>query len=160
MFVFLARVMTVRKRTQQKASRLAQFLVIGGVILLALVVLTLKDQPQTQTTVSNSALPEAQLERALSAGMPTLAFFHSNNCEQCLIMIKTVDQVLPEFAGAVTLVDVNVYDPNNEPLLRKVRLQYIPTLVFFDRSGQGQIHVGVMEPDVLRQQLSKLVGEQ
>lgn len=151
--------MTAKKRSTQKTSRLAQFLTVGGVILLAVVVLALKDHPQTQI-MDSSALPEAQLERALSAGIPALAFFHSNNCEQCLIMIKTVEQVFPEFASSIALVDVNVYDPNNEPLLRKVRLQYIPTLIFFDRKGQGKIHVGVMQPDVLHQQLNDLVGEQ
>ena len=100
------------------------------------------------------------MERSMSAGKPTLAFFHSNNCQQCITMIKTVGRVYPEFAGYVDLIDINVYDPKNEPLLQKVGLQYIPTLIFFDQYGQSQTSVGVMETDELRQRLMSLAGAQ
>ncbi len=143
-----------------KPSQLLQLLIISSVILLALVVLALKDRPQPETPASSSTLPEAQLERALSAGKPALAFFHSNSCEQCIIMIDTVKQVYPEFSSSVALVDINVYDPNNEALIRKVRLQFIPTLVFYDHDGQEQTHVGVMETEALRQRLMALAGAQ
>ena len=149
----------IAKGLHRKKNRLPQFIILGGVVLLALVIIVLKDSSQPAPVAgSSSALPEAQIERAIRAGKPALAFFHSNNCEQCLIMIDTVEQVFPEFAGAVTLVDVNVYDQNNEPLLRKVGLQYIPMLVFYDRQGQTQAHIGVMESAVLRQRLSSLAG--
>lgn len=148
------------KKKRRKPSRWPQILIISGIFLSALVILALKDRSQPEAPASTSALPEAQLERALSAGEPVLAFFHSNNCEQCIIMIETVDQVFPEFAASIDLIDVNVYDPKNEPLLQKVRLQYIPTLVFFDQTGQSQTHVGVMEAEVLQQRLSSLKGAQ
>lgn len=144
-----------------KTSRLSQSLIVG-VALLALVLLVLKDRPQPLPTLiggSSSALPEAQLERALKAGKPALAFFHSNNCEQCLEMIDTIGKVFPAFAGVVTLVDVNVYDKANEPLLQKAKVQLIPTLVFYNRNGQSQTHVGPMEANVLRQELNALSGE-
>lgn len=149
-----------KKKQRKSSSRWPQLLIIGGVVLLALVILALKDQSQPEAPANTSALPQAQLERALSNGKPVLAFFHSNNCEQCLIMIERVEQVFPEFADSIDLVDVNVYDPKNEPLLRKVRLQYIPTLVFFDQSGQAQTYVGVMDASVLRQRLNTLAGAQ
>lgn len=142
-----------------KTSRLIQSLVIGGVVLLALAILALKDRSQpspTSTASSTSALPEARLERSLRAGKPTLAFFHSNTCEQCLQMIGIVEQVLPEFSGRVTLVDVDVYDKANEAFADRACIQYIPALVFYDRDGQSQVHVGVMEANVLRQRLSAL----
>ena len=75
-------------------------------------------------------------------------------------MIETVERVFPEFAGSVDLVDINVYDSKNEPLLQKVGLQYIPTLIFFDRYGQSQTSVGVMETDELHQRLTSLAGAQ
>lgn len=148
------------KKIRHKPSRLPQFLILGGVVLLVLVVLAFKDRSQPETPSSTSMLPEAQLERAVRAGKPALAFFHSNNCQQCLIMIETVDRVFPEFASSVDLVDINVYDSENEPLLQKVGLQYIPTLVFFDQYGQSQTYVGVMETDELRQRLKSLAGAQ
>lgn len=148
------------KKRHKSSSRWPQLLIIGGVIMLALVILALKGQSQPEAPASSSALPQAQLERALSAGKPVLAFFHSNNCEQCLIMIERVEQVFPEFVDSIELVDVNVYDPKNEPLLRKVRLQYIPTLVFYDQSGHAQTYVGAMETSALRQRLNVLAGAQ
>ncbi len=146
-------------RKKSRTPQYAQLLIVGGVILLTAVILALKGQPGTRAPISNTPLPESQLEQALSAGEPALAFFHSNNCEQCLIMIDIVKQVLPDYAGVVRLVDVDVYDPNNQPLLRKIGLQYIPTLVFFDQRGQGKTFVGVMEANTLREQLNQLTGE-
>ena len=57
----------------------------------------------------------------------------------------------------MTLIDVNVYDAeNNEALLQRVRLQYIPMLVFYDRAGNSTLHIGVLEPDALREQLAEI----
>ena len=60
----------------------------------------------------------------------------------------------------MTLVDIDVYDPINEPLLDKVGLQYIPTLIFFDNQGQGETYVGVMHAGELRERLATLAGAQ
>lgn len=103
-------------------------------------------------------LPGAQLDRLLAAKQPTLAFFHSNNCKQCLTMMEVVEQVYPEFANSVALVDVNVYDERNAALLQRARIRAIPTQIFFDRSGQGRVVLGAMEPEQLRQELQTLVG--
>jgi len=86
-------------------------------------------------------------------------FFHSNNCMQCIRMIEIVEQVYPDFSESVPLVDVNVYDERNGDLLQRAGIRFIPTLVFVDRTGQRQEHVGVMEPDALREQLQQLAGE-
>jgi thiol-disulfide isomerase/thioredoxin len=145
-------------KKRRAPSRLPQIFIIGGVILLAFVIIGFKKKPATQMIAGSGGLPQAQLEDALKAGKPALAFFHSDNCQQCIIMIETVDQVFPEFESQVELVDVNVYDPVNEPLMRSVRLQYIPTLVFYDRAGKYQSIVGVMSAEVLREKLSVLAG--
>jgi hypothetical protein len=63
-------------------------------------------------------LPEVQLMRALDAGTPALAFFHSSICDSCKEMTAIVAEVYPEFAGSVALVDVDVYDERNKALLR------------------------------------------
>ncbi len=146
------------KRNRHKALRLPQFLIIGGIILVVFVILIIKQgQKPVDTQMVNPAnTPTEQLDRALQSGQPTLAFFHSNNCQQCIVMMDTVAQVYPEFTESVTLVDVNVYDEQNEALLKRVGLQYIPTLIFYDRSGRGQVSVGVMEAETLRQTLAYL----
>ena len=144
----------------KKTNHLPRILVVAGVLTLAAVLLLLKagSNNQAQTTAVAGDLPANQLQNALTEHRPTLAFFHSNNCHQCIVMMETVGQVYPEFSASVALVDVNVYDERNAQLLQDVRLQYIPTLIFYDRGGQDQVSVGVMEAEQLRQTLAALVG--
>lgn len=104
-------------------------------------------------------LPEAQLEQLLAEGTPALAFFHSTTCDQCIRMTEIVNKVYPEFATTVALVDVNVYDQRNAHLLQQAGIRVIPTLVFIDHTGQGKGYTGVMQPDVLREQLRALARE-
>jgi thiol:disulfide interchange protein len=111
-------------------------------------------------TVLPDELPEAQLERLLAAGQPTLAFFHSNNCVQCIKMMEVVEQVYPEFDDSVALVDVNVRDSANTSLLQRAQIRAIPTQIFFDRTGQGTVIMGVMTPDRFREQMRTLAGGQ
>jgi thiol:disulfide interchange protein len=148
------------KKTNRTPSRLPQILILSGVILLVLVVFALKGSSQPEAITSSSKLAQAQLDAALNAGKPTLAFFHSNNCKQCIIMVKTVAQVFPEFSSSVALIDIDVYDPNNQALLKSVGLQYIPTLIFYDQHGQDETFVGVMEPQTLRARLMSLAVAQ
>lgn len=149
------------KRHRHKPSRLPQFLIIGGVILLAVMILVFKQDRGSDASPSANPndIAEIQLDRALQVGQPTLAFFHSNNCHQCIVMMETVSQVYPEFSASVALVDVNVYDENNAALLERVGLQYIPTLIFYDHTGKWQVSVGVMEAEQLRQTLAALAGD-
>jgi len=105
-------------------------------------------------------LPEAQLNRLLAAGQPTLAFFHSNNCIQCIKMMEVVEEVYPEFDESVALVDVNVYDETNRNLLQRAQIRAIPTQIFFDAIGQGWVIMGAMTPDQFREQMQTLAGEE
>lgn len=147
------------KKRNPKPSRLPQYLILGGILVLVIVMLVMKkESAPPAAAATGSELPQVQLDAALNAGQPVVAFFHSNNCEQCLIMMDTVEQVFPEFSSLVALVDVNVYDPNNEPLLRRVRLQYIPTLIFYNRKGQSETFVGVMAAETLQSRLTTLAG--
>jgi thiol:disulfide interchange protein len=148
------------KRQRHKPSRLPQFLIIGGVILLAFMLLVFKQvqDPGASPSDNPDGIAEIQLDRALQAGRPTLAFFHSNNCHQCIVMMETVGQVYPEFSSSVALIDVNVYDENNAALLGRVGIQFIPTLIFYDHTGKRQVSVGVMEAEQLRQTLAALAG--
>jgi len=147
----------VPRKHRRKPSRLPQILAITGVLLLVGAILVLKEKPQAASPTANTnESPQAQLDRALSENRPTLAFFHSTNCHQCLVMMEVVAQVYPEFDDSITLVDINVYDESNQALLQRVRLQYIPTLIFYDKTGQGQVSVGVIEAEQLRQTLVAL----
>ena len=117
-------------------------------------------ESQAPATSLPDELPEAQLERLLAAGQPTLAFFHSTNCVQCLKMMQVVEQVYPEFSSQVALVDVNVYDQSNASLLQRARIQAIPTQVFIDSTGRGLVIMGAMDSQQFREQLQALAGGQ
>ncbi len=151
-----------KKSRLKNKNLLPRILVVAGVLILAILILVFKqdrdfNDAATPTPVS---IAELQLDRALQAGEPTLAFFHSDNCKQCIVMMETVNHVYPEFSTLVTLVDVNVYDMKNAGLLKSVGLQYIPTLIFYDQSGEKQVSVGVMETEQLRQTLAALAGKE
>jgi thiol-disulfide isomerase/thioredoxin len=148
------------KQRMCKISHLPQLLALSGFAVLVISLLVVKSyQDDTQAasfTSDPKQLAEVQLDQALEAHLPVLAFFHSDNCEKCLIMMDTVAQVYPEFQEKVILLDVDVYNDLNQPLLRRVRLQYIPTLIFYDRSNAFEVNVGVMEADQLRARLSAI----
>ncbi|OGO59649.1 MAG: hypothetical protein A2029_13550 [Chloroflexi bacterium RBG_19FT_COMBO_47_9] len=128
------------KRHHHKPSRLPQFLAIIGVALLVLAVFVfLEKLPAAIPTIDPNEPSEAPLDRALTDYQPTLTFKHSNYCRQCLIMLETVNQVYPEFSTTVSSVDVNVYDDNNSKLLKRIGLQLIPMLIFYDRNGSRAI---------------------
>jgi thiol:disulfide interchange protein len=148
------------KQSHHKSSRSPQLFVLGGLLILVVAILAYKEKPQAVPSASNSyLLAEVQLDRALAARQSVLAFFHSTTCEKCLVMMDTVAQVYPQYQDSIILVDINVYDEQNETLLQRVRLQYIPTLIFYDRNGQADTHIGVMEASQLSSKLTALSGE-
>ncbi len=116
--------------------------------------------PAAETGLAPRAgeLPEAYLDRLLEEGQPVFAFFHSTTCAQCIEMTKIVEQVYPDFAQQVALVDVNVYDDANQNLLQRAGIRVIPTLIFIDRTGQGQGATGVMPAEKLREVLAGLAA--
>ena len=153
-------------RTQRRGVQIVGLSIVAiliGVILIA------KAQPSAPTSAPSASAPSASaavespeviLDRALAAKQPTLAFFHSLTCASCVEMTAIVEQVYPEFKGAITLVDVNVYDDRNQALLQRAGIRAIPTLVLIDHTGQGQVFMGVMEAAQLRQNLQALAGSQ
>ena len=146
-----------KPETKNKNNQ-SKILILVGVLVLAAVILLVKNWPaktvEAVEVVEKS--PEAQLDDHLAEGKPVFAFFHSNNCYSCIEMMKTVDQVYPEFGDSVMLVDVNVYDEINQNLLRRAQINSIPTQVFIDRIGQARVVIGGMAADVLRSELQTL----
>lgn len=114
---------------------------------------------QAAAPATTALLPEAQLDQHLASGRPILAFFHSNTCVQCVQMTEIVEEVYPEFADQIALVDVNVYDEKNQNLLRRARIQVIPTVILIDRAQQRKGYYGVMAADALRAELETLAQE-
>lgn len=149
-----------KKRRRNNQSKAKSLLVLGVVILVGAIVLLKLQAPATaQMPPAAGQLPEVQLSSALEAGRPVLGFFHSNNCASCIEMIGIVNQVYPAFSKEIVLVDVNVYDPLNENLLRQEQIRVIPTMIFFGENGEKQTVMGVMQPEQLHAQLDALRGD-
>jgi thiol:disulfide interchange protein len=154
------------RKKKRKVNKNSQVLIIIGLALLVgavfLIKTTLAAETQEGTNAADpsasSTLPEALFDQALENGQPVLAFFHSLNCIPCMQMMEIVADVYPEFENEVVLVDVDVYDRQNQSLLRRASIRTIPTVIFIDRSGEGEIYIGVMEADQLQTTLSGLAG--
>ncbi len=154
----------------KKPDRFLAVLVIASLAVVVLGIILLKQQPRDAVALSSvqgnnpaatsnpaavagpfkPTSPADQLDQALAAGQPVLVFMHSTNCQSCIDMMKMVDQVYPELAGQIALVDVDVYDDANVPLMQRLGLRYIPTVVVFDKNGKAAQNVGAMKPDAFR----------
>jgi thioredoxin-related protein len=67
---------------------------------------------------------------------------------------------IPTFKTPLLLIDVDVYVQSNQNILRRERLQSIPTLVFYDAQGNRQVFIGAMQPDQFRDTLTQLAAGQ
>ncbi len=149
--------MPTHKRLKRKRPARKQpptLLILAGIALLMIAVFALKsgDNPSASSSL------ESQLDQALNAKRPTFVFLHSLDCIPCKEMMGTVADVYPDFQDSVVLIDVDVYVRSNQNILRRERLQSIPTLVFYDAQGNRQLFIGAMPPDQFRQTLSQLVS--
>lgn len=139
------------KSEKYQSSQVWILIGLAVVILGILGVKTLTPKKEAQTQ-----LPEDQLDQALEAGQPTLAFFHSLDCDPCIRAMEVVDEVFPAYEGSIVLVDVIVSDTANHPLLRRVGVRTIPAFYLYDRSGEVKVYYGVPYADELRTVLKEL----
>ena len=144
------------KKNYSKSSPWPKIFILAGIALIITVIIIVKNQSVEQPGSTANQTAEALLDQYLEEGKPIFVFFHSNNCQSCIDMIAVVNQVYPDYKNSVALVDVNVYDPANQNLLRRANIYSIPTQVFIDRTGQGKVAMGVMTPEDFRTQLLAL----
>lgn len=131
--------------------------VLAGIFLFLIVIFTFKSG--NDTPVSAVSL-ESQLNLALKDGRPAFVFLHSLDCIPCKEMMKTVSEVYPTYQDSVVLIDVDVYDQSNSNLIRREKLQSIPTLVFYNAQGVRQVFIGAMQPEQFRDTLTQLAAGQ
>jgi thiol:disulfide interchange protein len=144
-----------RKRKPRNRNKLPAPLIFAGIALIIAAAVFLKrsgDSPAASVSL------EAQLDQALQESKPTFVFLHSMDCIPCKEMMDVVAEVYPRFEDRVVLIDVDVYDQGNTNILRSEGLQAIPTLVFYDRHGTRQMHVGVLQPQEFRAVLTSISG--
>ena len=145
--------MPERRQPSRKSS--PTILIIAGIALLLIGTFAFKSAGDESGT---GALLEAQLDQALSEGRPAVVFLHSLNCVACKEMMRTVADVYPGYQDSIALIDVDVYDQGNNNILRRERLQSIPTLVFYDKQGARQVFIGAMPSGQFRDTLAQLAA--
>lgn len=132
-------------------------LILAGIVLLLIAVFALKSGGDSFASATSL---ESQLDEALAAKRSTFVFLHSLDCIPCKEMMGVVAEVYPEFQDSVVLIDVDIYNQNNQNILRRERLQSIPTLVFYDAQGTRQVFIGVMPPEQFRDVMTQLAAGQ
>lgn len=141
-----------RKRASKNPPTL---MILAGIALLLVAVFALKNGDDS---AASSASLEVQLDQALDDGRPIFVFLHSLDCIPCKEMMGTVADVYPDFQESVVLIDVDVYNQNNQNILRRERLQSIPTLVFYDSQGNRQVFIGAMPSDQFHDVMTQLAA--
>lgn len=132
-----------------------KILILTGVAFIAVMLILAKNQSSSSAPPIEVAA-EAQYDQYIKQGKPIFAFFHSTNCDSCIEMMEIVAQVHPEFKEQVALVDVDVYNEQNNNLLRRFSIRSIPTQVFIDRNGKKNVIIGVIPAVQLRKYLQSL----
>jgi thiol:disulfide interchange protein len=152
------------KRIPNKQSRLLRSILIILALVITMIVLTMiKNSRQAEAVViptenANAVheSAESKLDRLLEEGKPVFLFIHSNNCQLCIDMIAIVNEVYPQYDEDIAIVDVDVYNPENQNLLRRAQITSIPTQIFIDADGSGKGVLGLMSSEQLDDELSLL----
>lgn len=65
---------------------------------------------------------------------------------------------MPEYEGRVAYVDALTTDPAASEVLRRYQVQYIPTSIFIDGSGEvAEVFVGPLDEGALREKMAGLL---
>jgi thiol-disulfide isomerase/thioredoxin len=145
-----------RKRPVRK-QKPPTLLILAGIILLLIAVFAFKSGGDSSASTNSL---EAQLDQALNDGRPTFVFLHSLDCIPCKEMMGTVADVYPDYQDSIVLIDVDIYDQNNTNIVRRERLQSIPTLVFYNAQGNRQAFIGAMPSEQFRDVMTQLAAGQ
>jgi thioredoxin-like negative regulator of GroEL len=145
------------RRKRHTSKNPPTILILAGIVLLLVAVFVFRNGDNTSATAS--AL-EAQLDQALVNNRPTLVFLHSLDCIPCKAMMQTVADVYPGYQDSIVLIDVDIYDQRNANIVRRERLQSIPTLVFYSAQGARQVFIGAMPAEQFSDVLTQLAAGQ
>ncbi len=98
---------------------------------------------------------EADFSKALAGGKPLVVDFGSNTCIPCRQLRPVLQTIRQSYAGKLEVLVIDIR--KNEKLAGDYKIQVIPTVIFFDRSGKEVFrHQGFMSEDRIKEQLAKM----
>ena len=89
---------------------------------------------QAQTISEPPPNTGEDLKKALQSGKPVLVDFGANKCIPCRQIRPILREIGKEYNGKAHVLIIDVFE--NRELARGYRIQLIPTLIFFNRSGK------------------------
>jgi len=85
-----------------------------------------------------------EFKKALQSGQPVLVDFGANSCMPCRQIRPILKEIKQEYTGKANVLIIDVY--KYKDLAREYRVQLIPTLIFFDKSGKEVFrHLGAWD---------------
>jgi len=101
--------------------------------------------------------PARVLEESLSDHKTIWLLIHSTMCIPCKEMEQTARELEPEFKGKIVFVSAIVDDPKADAVLKKYKIELIPTSFFINSDGKVvKKVVGAIPKAELRRKLREL----
>lgn len=85
-----------------------------------------------------------EFQQAMKSGKPVLVDFGSNTCAPCRQIRPILREMEKEYTGKAHILIIDVY--KEKDLAQQFKVQMIPTLIFFDKSGKEVFrHMGAWD---------------
>lgn len=141
----------------EKRRKVRSWLIVLGVIVFVALVAVMKNLFEGSVLSINKPVSSRYAELR-AASSPLVVFFHSPACSSCKQVKAALDEVYPEFADKVSLLDVDVSNMRDRELVERAGVQTAPTLLVVDAAGNEQLIVGEISPQNLRTVFKTLAG--
>ena len=146
--------LTPRSRRDRATSEAAPARIGSAALILALMPALVVGVAATAHAELPSATA-ADIREALASGHPTVIDLGARSCIPCKKMAPILESLADTYRGKAEVLFVDVRDDNETA--RALRVQMIPTQVFFDAKGQeAKRHVGFMDRPALVEELKAL----
>jgi thioredoxin 1 len=103
-------------------------------------------------------LPSASTEaihQALGSGHPTVIDVGARTCIPCKTMAPILESLANTYRGQASVLFVDLHE--DEATAKRLRIQMIPTQIFFDSQGQEvKRHIGAMDEPAILAELKAL----
>jgi thioredoxin 1 len=91
-----------------------------------------------------------------SADVPVLVDFWAPWCGPCKMVTPVVEQMAEKFSGKLKVVKLNTDE--NQETGQKYQITGIPSLLFFKEGKEVERLVGYRPPDMMEQDIQKIIG--
>ncbi|MBI5520866.1 MAG: thioredoxin family protein [Desulfovibrio sp.] len=140
----------------RQVTRLAAFLLVLSVAWAAVWSAPLLAAPKDKGAPGKSAQAKGA-PVAPVLGMVTVVEFGADYCPPCRLMKPILQEATREYRGRAAVVSIDV--TLHQDMARRLGVQIIPTLVFYDATGMEQSrHEGYLDKKALYAELDGLLG--